>query len=164
MDHRQSLDGGKPELSIRGLATGGLKATGTLQRAQAFGLPINQTIHRLQLAVGAPVQLLLGNPEDSTVGTDPEIPLTVIEDMADPVIRQPFARGNGCEPSVPQTAQAAAKGPHPERAIFLGQQRPHKIIGQSVLPAKLRELALFEPAQASARHAKPDGRSEEQTS
>src|SRR3954449_7088961 len=102
------------------------------------------------MPVGTPLQILFADPEYPAVGTHPKIPLAIIRDMADHIVGQSLARGDGCEAPLFQAAQTAAEGSHPERAVFLGQQRPNKVAGQSIRLVELRDLPLLQPAQSPA--------------
>ena len=107
--NHQAGGGGKPNPSVRRLATGRLHAAGTFQRRHAVAHAVIQAVNRVGLAVGTGIERVLGDTENPVVGTDPEISVAVLFKPANEVARQTLRGVDFCKPSVFQPAQAARR-------------------------------------------------------
>ena len=92
------------------------------------------------------------------MGAEPEESAAVIFDMADHIVLEPLSRGDGCELISAQSIQSSSCRADPERAVRLRSQALHIVARKAFARGELLQRSVFaEPAQATARHAEPNG-------
>ncbi len=155
--HGEAAAGGKPESSVRGAASGRLRAARAFEDGEAIGFAVGEDGGGTFKPVCASIQRALAGAKNAAVGAHPQQTMAIVGDVADDVVRQSFAGANGGELTSAQPAQTAAKRADPKVAILFREERPDVVTGQSVGFPELRGLAVAPAAQTAAGHAEPDG-------
>ena len=66
-------------------------------------------------------QVFFGGMEQACISADPQVPVAVIQELRDAVVRQPVLRGDAREHTALEAEQSAAKRADPHAAIGVGQ-------------------------------------------
>src|ERR1051325_100434 len=94
-----------------------LIAARTFQRRQPVIAAIGGARNCLRFALRKSVQFRFRNREDTLLRTDPEPPVSVVQDLADDIIGQTFLRSESVEMAVTKSEQPTSECPNPDRSV-----------------------------------------------
>src|SRR5262245_24069143 len=94
--------------------------------------------------------------KNTFVRPDPQMSLSIVQDLRNDVAGQSVARGVTGELAVLEPQQPAAKRSHPDRPVVVRKQRPERPGFQAVAGLIARELSVLMVKQVSLTGADPE--------
>src|SRR5581483_5486271 len=94
--------------------------------------------------------------ENPFVRSDPELAQAIVENLANDVAGQTALGRVARELTIPESHQAAAKGPDPDRAVGFRQQRTDRGVVEAILRSMRGALSVVKVVERAVARSNPD--------